>query len=94
MGPGAILGNSFFSRPVFTEAEAALGLPSLWVWQILFWLVGIALVWWLAHRARLGQTSTDPLRRIDLPDPAQVPSPARAPDWIAAGLARVTQRAR
>ncbi|MCE2747923.1 MAG: hypothetical protein LW715_03830 [Rhodobacter sp.] len=94
MGPGAILGNSFFSRPVFTQTETALGLPSLWVWQILFWLVGTALVWWLAHRARLGQTSSDPLRRIDFRDPAPLSGPARAPDWIAAGLARVTQRAR
>jgi SSS family solute:Na+ symporter len=94
MGPGAILGNSFFSRPIFVEGEAALGLPSLWVWQILFWLVGTAMVWWLAHRARLGQTATEPLRPIAFPDPARPDGPARAPDWIAAGLARITREVR
>jgi SSS family solute:Na+ symporter len=94
MGPGAILGNSFFSNPIFTESEAALGLPSLWVWQILFWLIGCALVWWLAHRARLGQTDAANVRSINLPDPALMPGPARVPDWIAAGLARVTREAR
>jgi Na+/proline symporter len=94
MGPGAILGNAFFSRPIFTETEAALGLPSLWVWQILFWLIGTALVWWLAHRAGLGRTDAAMLRPIDLLDPATAPGPARAPDWIAAGLARLTRDAR
>jgi SSS family solute:Na+ symporter len=94
MGPGAILGNSFFSRPIFTETEAALGLPSLWVWQILFWLAGCALVWWLAHRAHLGRIDATLLRRIDLPDPAITRDPARAPDWIAAGLARLTREVR
>lgn len=94
MGPGAILGNSFFSRPIFAGTEASLGVPSLWVWQILFWLIGTALVWWLAHRARLGQTDAGAVRVIDLPDPAVAPGPARAPDWIAAGLARVTREAR
>lgn len=89
VGPGAILGNTFFSQPIFTEGEAALGLPSLWVWQILFWLIGVPLVWWLANRSKLGVTTEEGLRRIDLGGAAD---PGRAPDWIAAGLARVTGR--
>lgn len=94
MGPGAILGNSFFSRPVFAGTEAALGMPSLWVWQILFWLIGTALVWWLAHRAGLGRTDAAAIRRIDFADPVLGEGPVRAPDWIAAGLSRVTREAR
>lgn len=86
VGPGAILGNVFFSQPIFTEGQAALGVPSLWVWQLLFWLIGVPLVWWLAYRSRLGVTSDEGLRRVDL---GGGPDPARAPDWIASGLARV-----
>ena len=50
LGPGAILGNSFFSSPMFLDGEAKLGVPSLWVWQIVFWFLGVLLVWWLALR--------------------------------------------
>ena len=89
LGPGAILGNTFFSQPIFTEGNAAVGLPSLWVWQIFFWLIGVPLVWWIAYRAKLGATSVEGLRRVDL---GAAPDPARAPDWIATGLARVTGR--
>lgn len=87
LGPGAILGNTFFSQPVFTEGEAALGIPSLWVWQLLFWLIGVPLVWWLAYRLRLGITEGDSPRRL-----ATDAAPRRAPGWIAASLARVTGR--
>lgn len=85
LGPGAILGNSFFSRPIFTEGEAALGLPSLWVWQLFFWLIGVPLVWWLAYRIGLGLTAEAGVRRLSRSEGAA----PRAPGWIAAGLARV-----
>lgn len=89
LGPGAILGNTFFSQPIFAGGEAALGVPSLWVWQILFWLLGVPLVWWLAYRTGLGLTADAPLRRLHAEDAG---GPRRAPGWIAASLARVTGR--
>lgn len=88
IGPGAILGNTFFSQPVFSSGPAALGVSSLWVWQLLFWLIGVPLVWWLAYRSRLGFTSEAGLRHL----PAEPPGRRSAPGWIAAGLARVTER--
>ena len=88
IGPGAILGNTLFSQPIFAGGEAALGLPSLWVWQILFWLIGVLLVWWLAASARLGVTTTTGIRTVVLADDAA----GQTPGWIAAGLARVTGR--
>ncbi|TMV04268.1 hypothetical protein FGK63_18460 [Ruegeria sediminis] len=87
-GPGAILGNTFFSRPIFTKVEAGLGVPSLWVWQILFWLFGVVLVWWLAYRVGFGQTSEDGIKPIQLGEARA----KRTPDWLAAGLARVAER--
>ncbi len=92
IGPGAILGNTFFSQPVFTEGEVALGIPSLWVWQMLFWLIGVMLVWWLAYRSRLGITGDQGIRRVDLGQPADPFARKRAPAWIAQGLARLTER--
>lgn len=89
LGPAAILGNTFFSQPIFTDGDASLGLPSLWVWQILFWLIGVPLVWWLAHRSNLGVTTDEGLKHIDLGGAAH---PTDAPDWIATGLARMTGR--
>ncbi|MBC7737426.1 MAG: hypothetical protein H7245_09490 [Candidatus Saccharibacteria bacterium] len=89
VGPGAILGNTFFSPPIFTESAAASGLPSLWVWQILFWLVGVLLVWWLANLSKLGIASAEGLRRVELGGAAD---PRHAPDWIAAGVTRVRGR--
>lgn len=85
LGPGAILGNSFFSQPIFAEGEASLGLPSLWAWQLFFWLLGVPLVWWLAYRCGLGLTGEAGLR----PQHRDAPS-TRAPGWIAASLQRVT----
>lgn len=87
-GPGAVLGNTFFSDPIFTQQPATLGIPSLWVWQILFWLFGVVLVWWLAYRVGLGQMSTDRIKPIRL---GNAPS-GRTPDWLAAGLARIRVR--
>ena len=88
-GPGAVLGNTFFSHPIFTTAEAALGIPSLWVWQTLFWLLGVVLVWWMAFRVGFGITTEQGIRAITLEE-----DKPRRPDWLAAGLSRVNGRAR
>jgi solute:Na+ symporter, SSS family len=92
LGPGAVLGNSFFSKPIFTDGEATLGVPSLWVWQIVFWLLGVLLVWWLAYRARMSVIENVAWRRIDLDPPRGPLERGRAPPWIALLLARVAER--
>jgi Na+/proline symporter len=92
LGPGAVLGNTFFSRPFFTQGEAALGIPSLWAWQIFFWLIGVPLVWWLAYGSRLGITADEGMRRVTLGLPSESIGRPRQPAWIAAGLSRVTER--
>ncbi|MFO1149773.1 MAG: hypothetical protein U1E62_15455 [Alsobacter sp.] len=92
LGPGAILGNSFFSRPIFTEGEATLGLPSLWAWQILGWLSGVLLVWWLAYQTRLSVLDAPVEQRLDLAPPSPAIGGRKAPRWIAQTLARLTER--
>jgi solute:Na+ symporter, SSS family len=92
LGPGAILGNSFFAHPVFTEADIALGVPSLWVWQAFFWIIGVLLVWWLAYRSRLstveGAFRPHELRHLR----RQVPGTRRQLRWIALLVTRLTAR--
>jgi Na+/proline symporter len=90
VGPGAILGNSFFSQPIFTQGAAALGVPSLWVWQILFWMIGVPLVWWLAYRSRLGIITDEGVRRLTFAEPEDTIGRRRKPAWILASLARLT----
>jgi solute:Na+ symporter, SSS family len=91
LGPGAILGNSFFAQPVFTEADIALGVPSLWVWQAFFWIIGVLLVWWLAYRSRLS-TVEGAFRPHELRHLRQVPGTRRQLRWIALLVTRLTAR--
>jgi hypothetical protein len=65
-----------------------MGVPSLWVWQLLFWLLGVVLVWWVAYSAGFGRTYASDLKPVRL----GMPDAIRSPDWIASGLNRVVNR--
>ena len=60
IGPGLILGNSFFGKPQNIESWS-FGMPSLWVWQIIFWIIGVFIVWFLASKMEM---STSPSKNI------------------------------
>ena len=90
--PGAVLGNTFFTKPMFVEGEASLGVPSLWVWQVVFWFIGVLLVWWLAYRGRMGVLDERAIPRIALSPPADPLGRRRAPEWLALMIARVSSR--
>ena len=47
LGPGTIFGNFAF---VNDKGEWLLTVPSLWAWTVLFWLLGLVLVWFLGYR--------------------------------------------
>lgn len=87
IGPGAIIGNSVFSRGVIQTQDATLAMPSLYVWQITFWLIGVFIVWWLAYQARLGVVETKVAPPLDL-DIALPAFHSRVPGWIATSLQR------
>ncbi len=38
IGPGAVIGNTIF------------GMPSIWAWHILFWALGVFMMWFLAYK--------------------------------------------
>ena len=59
-GPGLMLGNELFGKPINVESWS-FGMPSIWVWQIIFWLLGVVLVWFLAFKMEM---STQPEKNI------------------------------
>ena len=61
IGPGTIIGNEMFGNPNNVESWS-FGIPSIWVWQIIFWLLGIILVWFLAFKMEM---STPPDKTIN-----------------------------
>jgi hypothetical protein len=47
-GPGAVLGNTIFGNPN-DAATWTFGMPSIWAWQILWWALGVGMMWFLAY---------------------------------------------
>jgi len=60
IGPGAVLGNTLFGNPN-DPATWLFGLPSIWLWQILWWILGVGMMWMLAYRMEM---STVPGREV------------------------------
>ena len=51
-GPGAVLGNTIFGNP--TDSSTWLfGMPSIWLWQIIWWALGVAMMWFLAYKMEM-----------------------------------------
>jgi Na+/proline symporter len=53
IGPGAVIGNDIFGAPDAGREGWTFGIPSIWAWQILFWLLGVAMMWFLAYKMEL-----------------------------------------
>jgi hypothetical protein len=61
IGPGIVIGNDIFGAPNAGLAGWDLATPSIWAWQVLWWGLGVLLVWFLAYKMEL---STAPARDI------------------------------
>ncbi len=53
IGPGAILGNYLFGDPAAGHENWDFAIPSIWVWQLLWWGAGVLLIWFLAFKLEL-----------------------------------------
>ena len=62
IGPGAVIGNYIFGAPDAGVEGWTFGIPSIWAWQILFWLLGVGMMWFLAYKMEM---STMPDREIE-----------------------------
>ena len=56
LGPGVLWGNTAFSF---------CGFPAIWSWQILWWIVGIVMMWALCFKAEMSTTTEEQIRRAD-----------------------------
>jgi Na+/proline symporter len=56
IGPACILGNNAFS---------IAGFPPLWSWQILWWIIGIVMMWALCFKAEMSTTSQVQIDRAE-----------------------------
>ena len=56
IGPGAVIGNWIFGDPT-NPTTWIFGIPSIWAWQILFWVIGVYMMWMLAYKMELSTPS-------------------------------------
>jgi Na+/proline symporter len=52
IGPGAVIGNQIFGNPN-DAATWIFGMPSIWAWQILWWVLGVFMMWFLAYKMQM-----------------------------------------
>lgn len=52
LGPGARIGNSIFGDPG-NMTTWLFGIPSIWAWQFLLWIIGVGIMWSLAYKMKM-----------------------------------------
>ena len=57
IGPGAVIGNTIFGSPT-NQADWMFGIPSIWAWQILWWALGVGMMWFLAYKMEMSVIPT------------------------------------
>jgi len=63
VGPGAVIGNTVFGAPNAGVEGWTFGIPSIWAWQILFWALGVGMMWFLAYKMEM---SSVPNKEIEV----------------------------
>ncbi len=53
VGPGAVIGNTIFGNPTDPTTWAVFGMPSIWVWHIIWWALGVGMMWFLAYKMEM-----------------------------------------
>jgi hypothetical protein len=61
IGPGAVIGDTIFGNPN-DAATWTFGMPSIWAWQLLWWALGVFMMWFLAYKMEM---STVPEREVE-----------------------------
>jgi Na+/proline symporter len=62
IGPGAVIGNDIFGAPNAGVEGWTFGIPSIWAWQIIFWILGVCMMWFLAYKMEM---STVPDKEVE-----------------------------
>ena len=53
IGPGVVIGNVLFGEPNAGYGAWKFGMPSIWAWQIIWWALGVGMIWYLAYRMEM-----------------------------------------
>ncbi|MBC8242573.1 MAG: sodium:solute symporter family protein, partial [Alphaproteobacteria bacterium] len=62
IGPGVDIGNDIFGAPDAGIEGWTFGIPSIWAWQILWWALGVFMMWFLAYKMEM---STIPDKEVE-----------------------------
>ncbi|MEX0731894.1 MAG: hypothetical protein WED00_18530 [Aquisalimonadaceae bacterium] len=63
IGPGTVIGNWIFGHPNDPSTWMFFGMPSIWTWQLLWWALGVFMMWFLAYKMEL---STVPSKEVEV----------------------------
>jgi Na+/proline symporter len=76
IGPGAVIGNTIFGAPNEGPAGWTFGIPSIWAWQILFWILGVAMMWFLAYKMEMSAVPSKNIESLtdDIGDKVAAPA--------------------
>jgi len=65
VGPGAVIGNDFFGNPNDPNTWWLFGLVPIWAWQILWWALGVGMMWFLAYFMEMSTMSDDKIALLE-----------------------------
>ena len=63
VGPGLVIGNAAFGAGADRTAWL-FGIPSLWAWQLIWWALGVFMMWFLAYKMEMA-TKAAPVREAE-----------------------------
>ena len=66
IGPGLVIGNDIFGSPGTGYQSWILKIPSIWGYQLIWWLLGIGLIWFLANKMDLSTLPKKAIQPNDL----------------------------
>ena len=66
IGPGLVIGNDIFGMPNAGYDGWYMKIPSLWGYQLICWIIGIGLLWFLANKMDHSTLPTKPIQPGDL----------------------------
>ena len=58
IGPGLVFGNFAFGTVSAKGGTWSVGMPSIWAWAVLFWAIGVGVVWFLAYKMEMASPYT------------------------------------
>ena len=63
IGPFCVIGNTLFGDPT-TPEKWFLGIPSIWLWQLLWWVLGIYMMYFLAYKLEMSTNITREIQAL------------------------------